>query len=100
MANLYVTEFEQISDHPTLGGIAQAARMPPIAEQVVAIGVSTTPGAAFNRKTNLIRVHVDAACHIEIGSAPTATTANMRMSANTTEYFGVDAGDTIAVIQE
>ena len=45
-----------------------------------------------------VRVHADAICSIKFGSAPVATTANMRLAANQTEYFQVSPGDKVSVI--
>jgi orotate phosphoribosyltransferase len=45
-----------------------------------------------------VRVHTDAICSIAYGANPTATINSFRMNANTTEYFGVNPGDKIAVI--
>ena len=67
-------------------------------QQTVAIGGSSAQSSAFNVTTNLIRVHVDAICSINIGSNPTATTTTARLAANQTEYFTVNPGDKLAVI--
>jgi hypothetical protein len=72
---------------------------PPVAEQTVAIGgASAACTNAFGTYTRLIRVHVDAICHIAIGAAPTATTSKKRMAAGQTEYFAVNGGWKIACI--
>lgn len=49
--------------------------------------VSLTPGTRF------VRIHADAVCSIKIGTttAVTTTTGNARMSANSTEFFALDA---------
>lgn len=96
MATLYIAEFESIT--PTSeGGSAQVSRAPPIAEQTVAIGASTQ-SAAFNRSTRYVRLHSDGICSVAFGANPTATTANMRLAAGATEYFGVTPGQKLAVI--
>ena len=96
MAVLYIAEFSQLM--PTPGGTGQAPRTPPIAEQTVAIGGASAASGAFNTATNFVRVHTDAICSIAFGASPVATTAQMRLAAGQTEYFGVNAGDKIAVI--
>lgn len=94
MATLYIAEFERPRNQWV--GIANA---PPIAEQIVAIGGSSTACTnAFNAKTAMVRVEVDAICSIAFGTAPTATTSNMRMNAGDTEYFSVSPNMKIAVI--
>lgn len=75
-----------------------APQEPSLVEQVIPITGSTTSGSVFNPSTQLIRVHADAICSIVIGTGPAATTANKRLAANQTEFFGVGFGQTIAVI--
>lgn len=100
MAVLYIAEF---TDLPVFqGNSVPAPRMPPVAEQTVAIGAETD-SAAFNAKTRVIRVHADAICSIVIGTGnPAATTSNMRLAANSTEYFSVrpdlDSGLKLSVV--
>lgn len=99
MAVLYVTEFEN-------QGIDANSRVmpipsePPVANQTVAIGATSTASAAFNAATAFVRIHADAICSIAFGTSPTATTTTRRMAANTTEYFKVPLGKAykIAVI--
>lgn len=94
MATLYVAEFERPRNQ-----WVDIANAPPLAEQTVAIGGSSTQVTnAFNAKTAMIRVETDAICSIAIGTNPTATTSNMRMAANTVEYFSVSPNMKIAVI--
>lgn len=98
MATLYVTEFSGIGSGNKTD--IQAAACPPLAEQTVAIGGSTAQSAAFDAATKVIRVHTDAICSVKIGGAnPVAAATNARLAANQTEYFRVNAGDKIAVIQ-
>ena len=94
MATLYITEFSGLYAKGNQTG--QMAITPPIAEQTVSIGMSSAASAAFNKATNLIRVHTDAICSITFG--PTATSASLRMAVSQTEYFAVQAGGVISVI--
>lgn len=100
MASLYIAEFQGIGA-PT-GNVVQSPQVPPIAEQKLSIGGASVPSAAFNSRTQVIRVHTDAICSIAFGTAagstPTATSANARMAANQTEYFSVYGGQLMAVI--
>ena len=96
MATLYVAEFERPRNQ-----WVDIANAPPIFEQTVTIGgTSTAATTAFGStgKTAMIRVHTDSICSIVIATTPTATTSNMRMAANTTEYFSVQPNQKIAVI--
>jgi hypothetical protein len=92
MAVCYIAEFSGI-----VGNGAQVASGL-ITQQTVAIGAEAD-SSAFNAATSFIRVHVDAACHITIGTAPAATTSMMRMAADQTEYFAVVGGsDKLSVV--
>lgn len=96
MAVVYVTEFTDSTIR--YSQINPVSFLPPVAEQTVAIGGTSAQSSEFNDKTKIIRVHTDAVCSIEVGSDPTATTSNLRLAANSTEYFEVNPGDKIAVI--
>lgn len=93
MAAVYVAEYQSIR----VGG--PAVDTPPIIEQVVAITSSHTESLAFSDNTHFIRVHTDAICSVLVANSPTATTSNMRFAANQTEYFSVNPGQKISVIQ-
>ncbi len=104
MATLYITEFQALGQAglPPWGygpnAPTQAAQQPPIAEQAVAIGGTSVASAAFGGATVLVRLHTDAICSVEFGSAPIATATTARMAAGQTEYFGVSPGMKVAVI--
>jgi hypothetical protein len=94
-ATLYVTEF---TGSPPTFVAYQAARVPVVAEQTVAISGASTQSAAFNASTGLVRLHCDSVCNVLIGASPTVTTSSMRMAAGQTEYFVVTPGQKVAVI--
>ena len=93
MATLYVTELPA-----SAAAALQVTVVPPIAEQTVTIGGSSTASNAFNASTGLIRVHADSICSVAFGTAPSAAATNMRFAAGQTEYFLVRPGQKIAVI--
>lgn len=95
MATLYVAEFERGRNQ-----YRNVANAPPVAEQTIAIsGSSTRIAVPFGPKTVEIRIKTDLICSIKFGdSTVTATTTNMRMSAEDTEYFSVQPNQYIAVI--
>lgn len=97
MATLYITEFSQIARQDINGVAVQAAQTPPYTEQTVTIG-STTQSAAFQASTRFVRLQPDGICSIAWGLNPVATTANARMTAGQTEYYGVIPGQKVAVI--
>lgn len=106
MATLYIAEYTGLGDmnpnSPTRRLSSEIAQTPAAVEQTVAIGVSSVASSAFGTSTYLVRLHCDAICSIEFGSAagstPTATAAKARMAANQTEYFAVVPGQIVAVI--
>lgn len=99
MATLFVSEYGSVG--LTLnGGNVAAGKEPRLAAQSVAVGVASAQSDAFQDNTRFIRVHTDVACYYKIGSNPTAVATEGRLAANQTEYFGVNGGDKIAVIQE
>jgi len=91
MAVLYITEFVSQGKDGNARAIP-VAMLPTTAEQTVAISGSSSASSAFNNATSLVRLHSDAICSIEFGTAPTATTTTARMAANQTEYFTVPQG--------
>lgn len=93
MAAAYIAEVQTIR----VGG--PALECPLIKEQVVAIAASHNESVPFTDNTAFIRINCDAICSIKIGKSAVATTSNMRLAANQTEYFGVHPGDVISVIQ-
>ena len=101
MAVLYVSEFSQLVPSPT--GQGPMAQQPSLRDQTVAIGSgSLTPANAFLPATKFVRLHTDSICSIAFGpfSSVVATSANARMAANQTEYFGVpqSSNGSVAVI--
>lgn len=90
MAVLYITEYAELPVGPA-GRVGQMPMEPPLAEQTVAIGAAAA-SAAFNASTRFVRIHCDAICSVEFGTAPTATTSTGRMAANQTEYRAVPLG--------
>ena len=88
MATLYITEYSDVAI-ASLGTFTQIALEPKVANQTVAIGGGSTASSAFNAGTRLVRLHTDAICSVDFGTAPTASATTRRMAANQTEYFGV-----------
>ena len=96
MATLQIAEFSVFGTDPNTG--EALAKVPPIAEQVVAV-----PGnsAAFNAATRFVRVHNGTAAGVSVAfglGVTSATTSNMRLAANQTEYFMTNAGDQMAAV--
>lgn len=96
MTKAYVTEYGDA----TGGGAIQVAQGPAIRTQIVdySAGVAAT-ALPFTENTRIARVHVDSICCVAEGTAPVAsTTTSKRMSADSTEYWGVRPGDKLSFI--
>lgn len=55
--------------------------------------------AAFAATTWLVRLHPTEDCHVIFAASPTATTSEMFLPADTTEYFDVMPGQKLAAIK-
>lgn len=94
MATLYITEFA--AGGPDGRGIDQPAmRVPEVTTQVETITASSTQTNALQPSTTVIRLNTDVACHVAFGANPTATTSSLRLGPNATEYFSVQAGQSL-----
>lgn len=100
-SNLFITEYSslgfvgQFSNHlihaPAVSTI--------LAEQNLAVGVSSIPSAAFNAKTKFLEIVADVDCAIAFGpTAPTADATKHYIPAKSTRYYACDPGSFIAVI--
>lgn len=72
----------------------------PGASQNVAIGGSSTQSAAFATSTSRVRLSATGACHIALGTNPTATATSTYLPANVVEFVEVLGGEKVAVIQD
>jgi hypothetical protein len=100
MAFIYISEYSD-EGMDAKGRIMPCAKEPAIANQRVAVGLSSTQSAALNANTTLVRINTDVDCCVLFGLNPTATTSSRRMAGNQTEYFAVqqNSGLKIAVIE-
>ncbi len=72
----------------------------PGAAQSVAIGAASAQSTAVGSSTRCVRLRATADCYVKIGGNPTAnTTTSTLLGAGETEYFRVNPGDKVAVIQ-
>lgn len=99
MANkAWISEYVEMAQGAQ-GQLKMIAKEPALVDQApVDFTAGTTQSAAFNVKTKWIRVHVDSACHMLVGSNPSATTSVKRLAAGQTEYFEVDGGAKAAFV--
>lgn len=96
MASLYITEYANLAQSGSVNAPMQfplaAPASPSIADQKLAIGVTSVQSAAFNKSTSFIMVNCDTACSIAISADPTAAATAHRMGANETRFYGVPVG--------
>jgi hypothetical protein len=96
MAILYIAEFANIGRDQGQG--VQVATLAPLAEQTVSIGGSSTQSVSFGAYKNFVRLCSDSVCSIAVGANPNASGVNLRLPANTPEYFQVTPGQKLACI--
>lgn len=101
MAKLHIREYREAGaggEHRNVG-IPVGREKGAFSQATIEIGAASLPSEAFASTTRLIRVHVKAACYVEVGASPVATDGSMPMAANQTEYWSVEPGDKLAVLQ-
>lgn len=105
MADVFFTEFENIG----LATVAvpesnDGAGSVQVAKDALASGeftasASNQQSSAFNARTNFVRVAATTAVKLQFGSNPDATSGTVIvMLANSTDYFGVEPGEKLAVV--
>ena len=72
--------------------------MRPLTTQKVTSSGASTASSAFSANIEYVRIIPDADCHIEFGTAPTATNAKIFLESKSSEYFKVSPGEKVAVI--
>ena len=96
MATLFFTVF---------AGAAEVAAGDPIQENIVSIGVSSAKSeilTGIGRKRHRVRIFADSNCFVTWAEDPTALadgTNGRPLEAGSAEYFDIEAGHKIAVIQ-
>jgi hypothetical protein len=96
VATLYIREYQTIaSPGPDFNGM-QAGLEPGVDQPTLPIG-GAVQSVAFLPTTRFVRLHTDAVCSVLFGTNPVASTANARMAANQTEFFGVQPGANLKV---
>lgn len=68
--------------------------------QKIIFGAVSAQSTAFNANTTIVRIFSTKDCYIQYGANPTATTSDMFIAGGIIEYFGVEPGSKIAVIQD
>lgn len=101
MGTLYVAEYAISGPAQFSGSMPQAPHEPPLNEQTVSIGATSSQSNPFNSQTTVVRIHADSICSVLFGTNPSATTSNQRFIAGQTEYKSVPKGQgyIVAVIE-
>lgn len=92
MAKMWITEFQRPSSPG--GAPLPATNLGAVVAEQAFEFTTTTPSAALNPGTEMVRILADANCCIKYGagSDPTATINNLPLTAGVPEYFEVPAG--------
>src|SRR5437879_9556816 len=91
-----ITEYSDIVE--TVRGAAQAPRDPPLAVQVLSLGGSSNPSAAFNVATKFVRIAVsgvDARIVNNVAAPVADASTSERWIAGGVEFRGVTGGQKI-----
>lgn len=95
-ATCKVSEYRTLAQNAN-GDLIPVALEPAVTTQTVTYTTSAQ-SAAFNSATRFIRVVCDAKAHFTISTAGTNATANSPyLPADTPEYFGVSAGQSLII---
>ena len=90
MSTLTITEFaKQGTD--SLNRITPVAHLPSLGSQAVTISGASAQSAALNAETSLVRLLSDVNCCIKVSTNPTAATTDLKLIADSPEYFTVDS---------
>jgi hypothetical protein len=96
MSNLYISEYQE-QGRDQMGQHVLAGREPAIATQKVSFTATAGTSAAFNANTSFVRIHADGIFSYKVGTAPTATISDARVSSGVTECFAVVPGASLKV---
>lgn len=94
---IFITEYEKLARAGD-GPLIMAGQEPAVAEQTKSVGGASAQSSAFNARTTFVMVHASEVCHLAFGADPTAVTTAHRMGAGETRFYGVNAGQKLAVI--
>ena len=99
MAELIITEYSKLARDAD-GNVIAAGEEPSVAVQNRTIGASPVSFSQFNAGTRFVRLHSEAACHVNFAGA--AADNMTKLGAGQTEFFGVAVGAslTTSVIQD
>ena len=94
MGTVNIAAFSQIESD------IQAAYAPELLSENVTSSGTSAQSSAMPDKASIVRIATDTTVRINFGANPTATSAGIRLLADTMEYFTVLPGTKVAVINE
>ena len=94
-----VTQFADM-EQGSNGAWMQVAKCPEVTSENVTTSGTAAASAAFHVNTTVVRIATDTAVYVAIGDGPTAAAGDMLMAADTVEYFGVQPGHNVSVIDK
>lgn len=97
MATAYIREYAALG---LSNGVVQAGAEPGVADQTVTTSGTSAQSATFNANTRFICISTPAAQAVAVlfGVNPTALVTSLRLPANSLVFFGIRAGDKVALI--
>ena len=96
MTVLRIQEYVEIGR--TTGAGVPVGMEPPVANQKTTYTSTSVPSAAFNAKTNFVRLIATGDTLVKFGTGtPVAATAEMFIKAGVAEYFGIPVGQSYKV---
>jgi hypothetical protein len=81
-------------------GDMQVANTNFVSSENVTSAATSAQSAKMSASTRVVRIATDTTVRVAFGTNPTATSTDVRLLADTVEYFGVNPGDKVAVINE
>ena len=97
MARLFITEVTHLAFDPHGNGV-MSPQMPALGEQFIDFGGASLASAPFGNTTRYVMLNTDASCCLAWGKAPVAVPTAQRLGPNETRFYGVNPGDSVAVI--
>ena len=98
MGTVNVAQFDRLAKDSN--GIGMQVPVAPMSSENITSSATSAQSTVFDPECSFIRISTDTTVRIAFGSNPTATATGFRLPADVTEYFGVTAGQKVAVIDE
>lgn len=99
MAVLYISEYRRIGREPHggPGTTIPSPLEPSLRNQTVAIGATSAQSLQLDNETTLVLVSTDAVCSIKFGEDPVAKSTDLRMPADSGQFFAVSPNSKLKI---